>query len=38
MCIRDRVYTMSQGEFVTFFEKERKNWAKVVAQGNVKLD
>ncbi|HSI58812.1 MAG TPA: tripartite tricarboxylate transporter substrate binding protein [Ideonella sp.] len=32
------VYTMSQGEFVTFFEKERKNWAKVVAQGNVKLD
>jgi len=32
------VYTMSPTEMSTFFEKERKNWAKVVAQGNVKLD
>jgi tripartite-type tricarboxylate transporter receptor subunit TctC len=30
------VYTMTPPEFVTFFEKERKNWASVVAQGGVK--
>jgi tripartite-type tricarboxylate transporter receptor subunit TctC len=32
------VYTMNTGEFSTFFERERKNWAAVVAKGNVKLD
>jgi tripartite-type tricarboxylate transporter receptor subunit TctC len=32
------VYTMTPPEFSTFFEKERKNWAGVVAQGGVKLD
>jgi tripartite-type tricarboxylate transporter receptor subunit TctC len=32
------VYTMSPTEMTTFFEKERKNWASVVAAGNVKLD
>jgi tripartite-type tricarboxylate transporter receptor subunit TctC len=32
------VYTMSAGEFSTFFERERKRWATVVAQGGVKLD
>jgi tripartite-type tricarboxylate transporter receptor subunit TctC len=32
------VYTMSTGEFSTFFERERKRWATVVAQGGVKLD
>ena len=30
------VYTMTPTEFSTFFEKERKNWASVVAQGGVK--
>lgn len=30
------VYTMTPPEFSTFFEKERKNWASVVAQGGVK--
>jgi tripartite-type tricarboxylate transporter receptor subunit TctC len=32
------VYTMSAGEFSTFFERERKRWATVVAQGGVRLD
>jgi len=32
------VYTMSQAEFSSFFERERKKWAAVVAQGGVKLD
>ena len=32
------VYTMSPAEFTTFFERERANWAKVVAQGGVKID
>ena len=29
---------MTPTEFSTFFEKERKTWATVVAQGSVKLD
>ena len=32
------VRTMSPAEFTTFFEKERRNWAGVVAQGGVKID
>ena len=32
------VYTMTPAEFATFFEKERKNWAAVVAQGGIKPD
>jgi hypothetical protein len=32
------VYTMSPVEFTQFFERERKNWAAVVAQGGVKID
>ena len=32
------VYTMSPTEFSGFFERERKRWAGVVAQGGVKLD
>ncbi|URI10779.1 tripartite tricarboxylate transporter substrate binding protein [Aquincola tertiaricarbonis] len=32
------VYTMTPAEFGSFFERERKHWATVVAQGNVKLD
>ena len=32
------VHTMSPAEFSTFFERERKQWASVVAQGGVKLD
>jgi tripartite-type tricarboxylate transporter receptor subunit TctC len=32
------VYTMTPTEFSGFFEKERKKWATVVAQGGVKLD
>lgn len=32
------VYTMTPTEFATFFERERKNWAAVVAQGGVKLE
>jgi tripartite-type tricarboxylate transporter receptor subunit TctC len=32
------VWTMSPAEFSTFFERERKHWATVVAQGGVKLD
>lgn len=30
------VYTMTPVEFSTFFERERKNWAGVVAQGGVR--
>lgn len=32
------VYTMSPAEFGTFFERERKNWATVVTQANVRID
>lgn len=32
------VYTMSPTEFSSFFERERANWAKVVAQGGVKME
>jgi len=32
------VRTMSPAEFAVFFEKERRNWAGVVAQGGVKID
>ena len=32
------VYTMSPAEFTAFFERERKQWATVVAQGGVKID
>lgn len=32
------VYTMTPAEFATFFERERKNWAGVVAQGGVKIE
>jgi len=32
------VYTMTPTEFTQFFERERKNWATVVAQGGVKID
>jgi len=32
------VYTMTPPEFSTFFERERKNWATVVAQGGVKIE
>ena len=32
------VYTMSPAEFATFFERERKNWATVVTQANVRLE
>jgi tripartite-type tricarboxylate transporter receptor subunit TctC len=32
------VYTMSPTEMTTFFERERKNWASVVAQGGVKVE
>jgi len=32
------VYTMSPAEFSTFFEREQKRWAAVVASGGVKLD
>lgn len=31
------VYTMTPADFSTFFERERKNWAAVVAQGGVKV-
>jgi tripartite-type tricarboxylate transporter receptor subunit TctC len=31
------VHTMSPADFSTFFERERKNWAAVVAQGGVKV-
>jgi hypothetical protein len=29
---------MTQAEFGAFFERERKHWAGVVAQGGVKID
>ncbi len=32
------VYTMSPAEFTSFFERERKQWATVVAQGGIKID
>jgi len=32
------VYTMNPAEMSAFFERERKNWASVVAQGGVRLD
>ena len=32
------VYTMTPPEFSAFFERERKNWAGVVAAGGVKID
>ena len=32
------VYTMTPPEMTSFFEKERKNWAGVVAQGGVKIE
>jgi len=32
------VYTMSPSEFSTFYEREQKRWAAVVASGGVKLD
>ena len=32
------VYTMSPKEFSVFFEKERRQWAAVVAQGGVTID
>jgi len=32
------VYTMTTVEFATFFERERKKWASVVAQGGVKVE
>ena len=32
------VYTMTPPEFASFFERERKNWAAVVAQGGVQVN
>jgi len=32
------VYTMTPAEFTTFFDRERKNWAKVVAESGVRID
>jgi tripartite-type tricarboxylate transporter receptor subunit TctC len=32
------VVTMTPAEFTQFFDRERKNWATVVAQGGVKID
>jgi tripartite-type tricarboxylate transporter receptor subunit TctC len=32
------VHTMTPAEFTTFFERERKQWAAVVAQSGVKID
>jgi len=32
------VYTMAPPEFAAFFERERKHWAAVVAQGKIRLD
>jgi tripartite-type tricarboxylate transporter receptor subunit TctC len=32
------VVTMTPAEFTQFFDHERKSWAKVVAQGGVKID
>ena len=32
------VYTMSPSEFATFFEREQKRWAEVVASGGIKIE
>ncbi len=32
------VYTMTPAEFTQFFERERKTWATVVAQGGIRID
>ncbi len=32
------VHTMAPPEFATFFERERKNWAQVVAKGGITID
>ena len=32
------VVTMTPAEFTQFFDRERKHWATVVAQGGVKID
>lgn len=32
------VHTMTPAEFTTFFERERRNWANVVAQGGVRAE
>ena len=32
------VYTMTPTEFSSFFERERRQWASLVAHGGVKLD
>ena len=32
------VYTMTPPEFTTFFEREQKRWAEVVAAGGIKID
>jgi tripartite-type tricarboxylate transporter receptor subunit TctC len=32
------VYTMTPAEFTTFFERERKHWAAVVAAADIKID
>ncbi len=32
------VYTMTPAEMTAFFERERKNWAQVVAQGGVRIE
>jgi len=32
------VYTMTQAEFATFFDREQKRWAGVVAAGGVKIE
>ena len=32
------VYTMTPAEITAFFDRERKNWATVVAQGGVRID
>lgn len=32
------VHTMAPAEFSSFFERERKSWSSVVAQGGVKMD
>jgi tripartite-type tricarboxylate transporter receptor subunit TctC len=32
------VYTMTPAEFTTFFEREQKRWAEIVASGGIKID
>ena len=32
------VYTMTPAEFATFFEREQKRWAAVVASGGVRIE